>query len=69
MDRRGRFTSVQRKSYTSPSLNKIPVMRAASAFVACNEREQVAGSQGEGRGASNVSADMLLSDRTCDKCC
>ena len=22
-----------------------------------------------GRGATNVSADMLLSDRTCDKCC
>ena len=25
--------------------------------------------RGGGRGATNVSADMLLSDRTCDKCC
>ena len=43
-----------------------------------NEREQLACSHGGdvqlykwegGRGATNVSADMLLSDRTCDKCC
>ena len=45
-----RFSTELTKKFCSPSKNL--AMHAASAFVASNEREQVASSQGEGEGGN-----------------